>query len=80
MAVNYAEIGRIGKFEVDFQQIPFFLFKLKFSHYCCEIQLLTSAKKVKHIFLDIISKMSHFNSNCIGQTKFGHKFNFRVDI
>ena len=37
-------------------------------------------RKVKNIFLDKNSKKSLHYRNCIGQTNFGHKFNFRPNI
>ena len=36
--------------------------------------------KVKNIFIDKFSKKSLYYRNCIGQTNFGDKFNFRVHI
>ena len=33
---NYAEIGRVGNLEADFQQVTLVHFFLKFSQYCCE--------------------------------------------
>ena len=81
MDVNYAEICWVGNLEADFQQVWLVQFFLNFHNIVLKHQYFKFSKeKKKNIFLDKNSKKSLYYRNCTGQTNFGHKFNFMVNI
>ena len=77
MNANYAEICRVGNLEADFQPSPLVHFFLKFSQCCCGTsKIKIQRRKIKNIK----SQKSLYYRNCIGQTIFGRKFNFTINI